>query len=228
MSSPATPSSEHLALTAFAPVGAAVTGMLLPAIGSGAGGLQVALQAPVSSAWQQLSAAAAALASYLLQHSQAALLKQATQYCVALTDSTLQGISARLADPAQQMSLLGKSLLLAAVALMPASQAFCESLLQQLQVQAKALLENLQQIWHGEAAGYPALEAPAGLPALAPPPAQLAAALEQDFTPSGADIGWPEPEPPAALPQAPLAWPEEPASVCLVGSAEGGEFLPMT
>lgn len=224
MPSPATPSPIPMALAAsYLPVGVGVANLVPPTAGTGPGGLQVPVHVPGPSAWQQLSAAATALASFLLKHSQAALLKQATQYCVALSDAALHGMSAKLADPQQQMSLLGKSLLLAAVALMPASQQFCESLLDQLQVQAKALLEGLQHAWYGEAAGYPALDAPDAVPVL--------------LADSGLDDGV-LPHPASDLPLAELesavAWldaaalHEDPEGVELVGNRDSAEPLWMT
>lgn len=220
MPSPAMPSALPFALSDRPPSGAAVASVLVPTGGPGPGALQAPVHAPALPAWQQLSDAAAALAAYLVAHSQAVLLSQATHYCIALTDGALQSMSARLADPQQPMSLLDKSLQLAAVAMMPASRTFCESLLQQLQVLAKALLESLHDAWYGEAAGHAALDAADALPALEPAQAVTGPACETASAASGCTADSPTPWPPTAVWDEPVAWYADPSGVCLVAGGE--------
>lgn len=220
MPSTAMPCALPLALYDRPPSGAAVASVLMPTGGPGPGAQQAPVHASAPPAWQQLSDAAAALAAYLVEHSQAVLLRQATNYCIALTEGALQGMSARLADAQQPMSLLDKSLLLAAVALMPASRTFCESLLQQLQVLAKALLESLHDAWYGEAAGHAALDVSDALPVPEPPQAVNGAACETAFAASCCTADGSQPWPPTAAWDEAVASYADPPGVCLVAADE--------
>lgn len=210
-----------------APAAAAAAATDLPA---GASGISTALLADsahpdglhIQTPWQQWSVALAALGSWLMEQAQAALLQQATKYCVSITDWATHSVTDELAELQQQVSTVGKSLLLVGLATIPASQVFCTALLTELQAQVKALLEGMQLAWSGDARpDSRALELPASaLPALGDAQALLPAAWPHDMLPASWDVDAPLPEPERSADQT--------VSVGLVGDWDTAGLAPLT